>query len=1075
MQNRASSESESLLLIRAAAGSGKTHRLTGEYLRLLFSAENRYRNILAVTFTNKATDEMKTRIIDELFKLSGEEQSDYLKSLMSRFNLSEVAVRQRAKEILEHILHDYSSFSISTIDKFFQQTMRAFTREMGLNGGYKIELDTGAVLTQIVDLMISELDLPENKELTGWILDFMKSQIKEGKTWNVRESIVKLSRQLFNEQYKLLPKENRNSIDNKEKLKTYRQMLIQIVGSWEREVKQTAGRALELMKRFDLEVADFKHGRNSGFLTFEKLARGNFDEPSNRFFTRVDNLEDWSNKTSAKRYEIEQAYQSGLNDCVKSIIDLFSNNLYYNSAKSILHNFYTLGILSDVKKRLQQYQKENNTLFLSDTTELLNKIIADSNSPFIYEKTGTRIHHYMIDEFQDTSSLQWQNFRPLLDESLANGNFNLVVGDVKQSIYRWRNSDWRLLDSQISYDFESHSITEDVLDTNWRSDGNIVRFNNQFFKTASKLLQGNFNIESGTEPDSEQRITNAYRHVFQLLPPSKEDTAGHIKISFLDNTDNENDWKTQALTQLPAELENLQKQGYTLKDIAILVRKNTEAVEIAEFLLDYKKSHPDSGYRYDIISNEALVIGNAQSVKAAIALLRYFQNQKDETCRLMAVYEYYRFMAGFTPEKAIAVFFDEQKKDFPDELKKVLEHISSLPFYEMIETFFSMSNHAIGKNEYVYVQAFLDIVLKFSTESSANTNDFLTWWDERGSRKTLFSPDNQDAIRLMTVHKSKGLGFKVVLMPFLKWDIDHAATNAPVLWCNPVAEPFNFLGAVPLIYRKSLEKTIFKNEYLEEKLYTYIDNLNLLYVAFTRAKNCIIGFAPKPGKANLKDIAGLLWSTFQLDSGDEQNTALFEYVTTDDHEAVFEWGRPTEIAVEKEKPRQNQFYPDQWKSIPFDDRLSMRLHSDGFFSTDGSRAFGKLMHEIISNIEAADDIETAVEQRYISGELTADEKYEVAASLKTVLSMPDIQEWYSGKYQVLNETQVLIPTSTFSRPDRVMIADNEVIVVDYKFGDLEEKRHKRQVERYVRHIKEMGYSHVKGYVFYVNKGVKYEI
>ena len=1083
MQNRGSSENEGLLLIKAAAGSGKTHRLTGEYLRLLFSGENRYSHILAVTFTNKATDEMKTRIIDELYNLSEGGKSDYLEDLMSRFALSETVARQRAKSILENILHDYSSFSISTIDKFFQQTMRAFTREMGLSGGYKLELDTNFILSQIIDLMISELDRRENKELAGWILDFMKSQIEDGKTWSIKESIAKLSIQLFIEKYKLLSREGGNGIDDKEKLKEYRQVLIKIVKAWENEVKAVAVRALEIMKRFGLAATDFKFGPNSTFRTFEKLANGDFSEPSGRFVNRADNLEDWSTKTSPILAEIEQAYFAGLNECVKSVIDSFNNNLQYNSAKSILQNFYTLGILSDVKKRLRLFQKENNTLFLSDTTELLNKIIADSDSPFVYEKTGTRIHNYMIDEFQDTSSLQWLNFRPLVGESLSNGNFNLVVGDVKQSIYRWRNSDWGLLENQISRDFGDDNIVEDVLDTNWRSDANIVKFNNQFFRTASRLLQGYFNSELKSDSDDSHKIMDAYRHVYQLIPDNKNESGGHVKISFLDTSDPETDWKIEVLEQLPLELENFQKQGFALKDIAILVRKNGEAIEIAEHLLKYKEGNPDSGYRYDIISNEALVIGNAQSVKAAVALLRYFQNRKDETRRLMAVYEYYRFLAGYTAEEAISTFFDNNEKDFPEELKKELEQIASLPFYEMVETFFSMNNHVFPENENVYVQAFLDIVLKFSTESSANTNDFLEWWDEKGSRKTLFSPDNQDAIRLMTVHKSKGLGFKVVIVPFLKWNIDHSGNNAPVLWCKPSVEPFDFIDFVPLVYRKMLANTIFKNEYFEEKLFTYIDNLNLLYVAFTRAKNRILGFSPKPrSKANPKnegisisDVSELLWNTLLLADGEDRHVELHEHIRSEENSAVFEFGLPDPVLTKKKSDMTKQFHSGKWNSIPFDDRLKMRLNATGFFSDDGSRAFGTLMHEIISRIDTIPDIPNAVERKYATGELTDLEKSEVIDMLTDILSHPDVADWYSGKYKVLNETQVLLPDSSIARPDRVMIADNEVIVVDYKFGEVEEDKYERQVKYYTRVIREMGYPEVKGFLFYVNKRLKYEV
>lgn len=1075
MLKLASSDSEKLLLIKASAGSGKTHRLTGEYLRLLFSGENQYKHILAVTFTNKATDEMKSRIVKELHTLSTGKESDYLEKLIKEFRISENQIRERAKSILESILHDYSAFSISTIDRFFQQTMRAFTREMGLSGGYKLELDESFILAQIIDLMIFELDKPQNKELAGWILDYMKHQIEDGKSWNIKENIGKLAKQLFNEKYKLLSKEDKSKIEDKKQLSEYRQILLRIIHSWENEMKSIGVRALNLMERFGLNYSDFKHGKNSGFLTFVKIANNDFTEPSARFISRADNPEDWSTAKSEKKTEIESSYYEGLNDCVKQVINLFENNLFYNSAKSILQNYHTLGILNDIRNRLQLYQQENNTLFLSDTTELLNKIISDSDSPFVYEKTGTRIYNYMIDEFQDTSSMQWQNFKPLVNESLGSGQFNLIVGDVKQSIYRWRNSDWGLLETQISKDLNGNNIRNEVLDTNWRSDSNIVSFNNSVFSVATELLQNDFNASAESEGNPDRRIANAYQHVYQLVPSKNKSDKGYVKISFLDASDKENNWKSQALQQLPSEIERLQDQGFALKDIAILVRKNDEAIEVAETLLKYKEENLHSRYRYDIISNEALVIGNAQSIKAAVALLRHFQNPKDDTRRMLAVYEYYRFHRRVLPETAISNYFDSEIKDFPEEIKTELNRISSLPFYEMIEAFFAMSADALNEKENAYVQAFLDIILKFSTEASSNTNDFLDWWDEKGVKKTLFSPDDQDAIRLITIHKSKGLGFGAVILPFLNWDIDHTGNMGPILWCNPETEPFNSLGVLPIQYKSSLENTIFKKDYLKEKLYTYIDNLNLLYVAFTRAKNRIIAFAPKPVKESVNNVSSLLWQTLKSTQTNEEQLSFGNYLTEDENSAIFELGRSAPLDCKTEKALPMKLDSGKWHSIPFNDRLKLRLNSIGFFSDDGSRAYGTLMHEIISSIQTLDDLEDAIEAKYISGEIDTNKKAEITALLTRILSAPEVSEWYSGKYHVINETQVLHPSFGFSRPDRVMIGNDEVIVVDYKFGETEEEKYNRQVQHYVKIIKEMGYNNVNGFVFYVKNGKVQEV
>ena len=1085
MSNHESSENKHLHVIKASAGSGKTHRLTGEYLHLLFSAPNNHRHILAVTFTNKATDEMKSRIVEELHHLASGDDSSYLTGLMEDFSMRREDVRTKAKVILETILHDYSSFSISTIDRFFQQTMRSFARETGLAGGYNIELDETSLLTETIDLMLSELDKPENKMLSEWLLRFMQNNIEEGKSWKIEQQVLDLARELFNETYKSFTDEEQSGLQDKKQLEAYKQMLIRIKKSYENEVKSVGVRAMTIMQQYGLSYDDFKHKRNSGFLLFSKLAGGTVDKPSNRLIALVDNIDVWCSDKE-KENAIRSAYADGLNDCVRRIIYLSDNDREYQTAKHLLRNFYTLGILNDIKQRLRKLQQENNTLFLSDTTELLNDIIAGTDTPFIYEKTGTRVHHYMIDEFQDTSRMQWENFRPLIGESLASGNLNLIVGDVKQSIYRFRNSDWRLLEQQVKEDFQVENIQEHVLDTNWRSDAHIVEFNNTFFTKAAVNLENDFNASTGNrqyaneadenDSGSDHQITNAYADLYQQVPPKKEESGGQVRITFLKD-DKENDWKAEVLERLPHEIEVLQDQGFALKDIAIVVRWNHEAVRVAETLLSYREQHPDLPYRYDIISNEALLVRSAQSVKAIIALMRHFRNPNDEVCRMMAIYEFYRFQRRISPDESLRLYREELHGDFPDEIKRHLNEMVSMPFYEMAEYFFTFTADVLETKENAYVQAFLDIVLQFKDNATADLNDFLEWWDEKGHRKALFSPEGQDAIRLITIHKSKGLGFGAVIMPFANWGLDHNTSHNDIIWCKPGVAPFNALGVAPLKYGKGLEDTIFRNSYLEEKRFTYIDNLNLLYVAFTRTKHRLIAYAPIPRKPEtITDVADLLWRSMSASPGSTREyIPLNEYFNEGDTESVFEYGRPTALQISASKPVTDSYKKGRWRSVPFDDRLKLRFNSIGYFSDDGSRDYGRMMHDIISNVKTLADIPRAVEQKISAGELGEKDRNRIIRRLEEILSQPQVWDWYSGKYTVLNETQLLHPVTGFSRPDRVMIGDNEVIVVDYKFGEAEESKYIRQVQRYVKSIQEMGFQNVKGFVFYVKSGKVVEV
>ena len=1075
-----------LHVYKASAGSGKTHQLTGEYIRLLFSAPHNYRHILAVTFTNKATDEMKSRIVKELNNLAVGNESGYLQQLKNEFNLSASAIRIQGRGILQNILHNYSTFSISTIDGFFQRTMRAFTREMGITGGYKVEVDNQSFLPEIVDLMLNELDQDGNDDLIEWLLAFMKDRIEDNKTWKINDEIVKLASNLFDERFITLSTPVQDQIKDKEVLKKYKQKLYAIIRSYENELKEIGKCAQGIIGKYNLDFTDFSGGSRSQFKRFDLWAKGEVPDLTPTFLKYPNDVSCWyAKKTSADIIaSIEGAYSDGLNDCVIQILSMYEHSTHYVTAKEILRLFNTLGILSDVNSRLQAYRRETNMLFLSDTTELLNKIIADSESPFVYEKIGTRLNHFMIDEFQDTSTMQWNNFRPLLQESLASGNYNLIVGDVKQSIYRWRNSDWRLLEEQIVKDFSAPNIQQHALETNWRSDGNIIRFNNQFFEQGAKVMQREF-IGSDEEIQESAyfstKIEDAYSQVYQHIAPHKNPHEGMVSINFIDQ-DEVDSWQEESMEQLPKTLENLQKEGFRLKDIAILVRTKREAVAVSERLLQYKDEHPNTGYNYDFISNEALLLNNSACVKTAVAMLQYINSPLEKTVQVRAIYEYYRFTTKMSASEIFDNYVQQNSDEFPDELKLKLASILALPLYELAEALFDLLKASTAPTDTVYIQAFLDLINDYSARKTADLDGFLMWWNEVKDKKSLFSPDNQDAIDLMTIHKSKGLQFGVVILPFANWAFEPRAMRN-ILWCKPEEEPFNDLGVVPVLYSDRLAFTIFKQDYLEEKLYSYIDNLNLLYVSFTRPKHRLIITAPKPKEPkskkvdSIKNVADLLWKSATTTMFDSEKSEKEEQVFVEDNfdkeTSQFSYGKTSPIKKEVKEHKDNKAILEEeathnkWQSTPFRNRLKMRLSGIGYFSDDGTRDFGTLMHEIVSEILTLKDLDSALEKRVLSGELTAQEKQHLYQLLFESLSLTEVQDWYSGNYHVLNEQQVLHPSMNFIRPDRVMIKDDEVIVVDYKFGESIESKYVKQVQRYMKSIRDMGYANVQGYLFYV--------
>ncbi|NDV80156.1 exodeoxyribonuclease V subunit beta [Dysgonomonas sp. 511] len=1073
-----SDNQQNLHVYKASAGSGKTHRLTEEYLHLLYSSPFAYRHILAVTFTNKATDEMKSRIISELANLAANNKSDYIVSLSHKYKKNEEQIRQQAREVLVHILHDYSAFSVSTIDKFFQQTMRAFTREIGLGGGYNVELDTNKVLGEAIDSLLFDLERSDNKLLLDWLLRFSEEKVENGETWNIRNDIQSLSSEIFKESYKAYSNQVQENIADKQLMADYKGMLFAIIRTFESRSQQIGEKALNIMQRYGLTTEDFKGGSRSPFASFLKWANGAIAEPSNTFRTLADDTANWyTQKTSADvRSKIDDIYPE-LNNCVCDIIAHYDDSQTYQTAYEINRYFFTLGILADVDKKIRELAAENNTMLISDTTELLNRIIDGNESPFIYEKVGLRVNNYMIDEFQDTSGMQWQNFLPLVRDSLGGGNRNFIVGDVKQSIYRWRNSDWKLLDEQLDADFTTEGINHETLDTNWRSAYNVIAFNNSIFTQGAKLLQETYNhsLEGAGDPRLHPflgRITRAYGELTQAIPDSRRDNEGHVHVQFVESTD-EQTWQEYALEQLPKQIEGLQDRGYLLKDIAILVRTKREGADVANCLLEYKSANPDSGYRYDIISDEALFVGNSKSIKLIIALLRYLHNPLDTSLKALAVYEYFKYSNRMNAEEALEKYFSANN-ELPADVAAELERIRELPLYEMTEDIFRLFHDAMEENEQIYIQSFLDMVLDFTVRYSSDLDSFLKWWKDTGANKTIFTPDGQDAIRIMTIHKSKGLGFNVVLIPFCNWEIDHKLTT--ILWCHPKVAPFDRLHLVPVKYSQKLKNTIFSYEYFDEKLHAFIDNINILYVAFTRAKNELIVYAPRPKKIEVGNIASLLWASMNSTIQEEDEKPyidLSKYL--DDEEGIFSIGEGYHPAKKEKESAVNEISIDSISSIQYDKRVKLRLKNKYFFSDTGKRDYGTLMHEIVSHVETLQDVEAAIEEYRASGDIVEEQKEEIMSLLAGYLSDPVVMPWYSGEYRVLNEVQILQHKGTFSRPDRVMIKDGEVIVIDYKFGEKENRKYNRQVKYYMDQIRKMGYTDIKGYVCYITLGKVIEV
>lgn len=1088
-----------LHIYRASAGSGKTYTLTFEYIKLLLGYRNEqgmlclfpkgrdmHRHILAVTFTNKATEEMKRRIIAELNVLAHEpERSAYLRDLTREFACDAEAVSRIAGETLFRLLHDFSFFNISTIDKFFQQALRAFTRDLGLPGGFNVELDDKMVIAEAIDRLFSDLDDPSQKTLLEWLISYTSDQVEEGKSWNINRSsgesdIFKLAKELSKETYKQYRSLLLEVVSDKSVLLDYQRSMRKIIQEFVGELCAIGKEAMELIRNAGLSVEDFKYGTSSApsyFRKMEQLTQPKFDPPSARFRKAVDNEREWYKDDSPKRAELQAAYPA-LNTLAVRLCELLDGERYRMFATAVATGefLYVLGILIDIDKRIEEYQVEHNTFLLSETSGILNQIINESDAPFIYEKLGTQIDHFMIDEFQDTSSLQWRNFSPLVSESLSHGRDNLIVGDAKQSIYRFRNSDWQLLSRGLGRQFPPEQRRDFDMEVNWRSARNIVGFNNAFFqqsvlRTAAQL-QAEIDAAGNRACDDYPKLfLDAYKDVCQRVSPKENLPGGHVVVRMWE-PERTTDFREEALERIPDTVRALQDRGYEARDIVFLVRKNEEGADIIDLLLKLKAENDDPRYNFDVISNESLLLCHAPVVKMAIGVLHYMQSPDSEINRFQAFYDYATALSPDAESNVVSRYFKD-RETAEEMLREIARQVYDKPLFEMCEQIFTCFSDKSDRTETAYIQAFQDCVLDYTRNHSAGLLSFLEWWELKKEKLSVNTPDGQNAIRVMTIHKSKGLEFRAVVIPFCDWSLD--SSRAPLIWCSPQVEPFDRLPVVPLKYGSRLGNTYYAREYYREKVNQYIDSLNVAYVAFTRAREELVVFAPLPKKEReIKTIGSLLsvclsepalplpegmrsvGMPVRLDTGDTDNEIKYE--------AGAEW-YPVSEAEPVSEPA---LYIPEYVSIDPADRLHLRLQGKGAFQESRDRIYGTWMHRILSEIRYGEDIDAVVERYRFAGELSAEEAERVTQLLRRWISDERTCRWFAADATVLNESEILLPEGSFYRPDRVVIhPDRTVEIVDYKFGTVERKSYLRQIGNYVNLVRSMGYDNVSGYLWYI--------
>jgi ATP-dependent exoDNAse (exonuclease V) beta subunit len=655
---------------------------------------------------------------------------------------------------------------------------------------------------------------------------------------------------------------------------------------------------------------------------------------------------------------------------------------------------------------------------------------------------------------------------------MAQGFDNLVVGDIKQSIYRWRNSDWRTL-RDLKKKIDNERYIDKPLKINWRSCQNIVSFNNALFSIIPPQLDKEL-----SDYTPETSFTELFSEAYQEMPEEKDKNKnrdnGYVRIEFLDNTDEEL-WEDRALSQLPAIIESVQDKGYNASDIGILVRNNREGAQVLKEIIEYSIKCPvekKNRYNYNIVSNESLLLVNSPAINFIIAVLMVLDNPEDMVGRALMLRFY--LLATDRDDAENVPLFSESLIEysagfFPPGYQDFLSNVRYLPLWNITEKtidFFLLGNYS---HNVAYLNSFQDIIIHFTAAGTPGILSFLEWWESEGNKKSILLPGQKDSIRVLTIHKSKGLEFGVVILPLLSWNMDHKPFHSNILWTRPGSAPFNKLGIVPIRYKKDLSDTIFARHYFEERYSAYLDNVNLLYVALTRAKYAIFGFAPDKPKANNR-LASIIREALNFNEKIPGKPDPFLYNYFDKENKLFEFGvLPDGI---KEKKSGTTLRINDYRVSENTGSLKLKLHWENYFTTNSSEAraminYGKLMHEIFEEILTDENVDAAVRRKVLEGKIPENEESYIREKIIALISSPGIKEWFEKGNEVLNEATILMPGSSTKRPDRIILRDGRTIIIDFKFGN-ENPQYLNQIRHYRKILTDMGYTGVEAFLWYVD-------
>jgi len=1035
-------------VFNASAGSGKTFNLVKSYLKLLFKTENifGFRNILAMTFTNKAVGEMKERILKKLKDFSEETVLDgndaMFNALCLELSLQPEYVNKKAKTLLSTIMHNYAAFDISTIDGFNHRLIRTFAYDLKLPINFEVELDTEALLNEAVDSLIAKAGT--DKKLTKILIDFAIEKADDDKSWDISNDLNKIAKKLTNENDIPHLKEalKDKTLDDFESLKS---SLKSKISKIEKESKKIAQEAFALIEENNIPKNHFSYTDLPNH--FQKLLTLNIKDL--KFEGRLaNNLEEEKYFGSKATSETKNSILS----IIESLKYLFFKSQKvteeYLFLKAIYKNVTPLSVLNAINTELQLIKDNENKLLISEFNTLISNQLKDQPTPFIYERIGEKFRHYFIDEFQDTSEMQWNNLIPLIENSLTAENLKgekgstMIVGDAKQAIYRWRGGKAEQF-IDLTEDKNPFPVNKKLieLEENYRSHKNIVNFNNSFFKYISNTSFRN------------EHYANLYKKANQN-PTIKEE--GYVSFQFLDLKESEDDKETLYAKETYDTLKKCLDNGYDLKDICVLVRKKKEGIAVANYL---------SENDIKIMSSETMLIDNSESVQLINNILRLLVNPNNFEVRINVLH----YLASTFNVEDKHTFFNQNLKlnidTFFGSFKQFgidfnTTEIAQLSLYDSVEDIARQFN--LLQTSDAFVQFYLDLVLEFSQKHITGISGFLDYYDNKKDSLSIVSPNNQNAVQIMTIHKSKGLEFPVVIFPFA--DLDIYREIDPQEWFPIDKTLFNGFSKTLINFNSDVENfgEIGQDIYTKHKAEQELDNINLLYVALTRPVEQLHVISKTDNNLNELNSYSKLFQSYL------QTEQLWS-----DNQTFYEFGNSKREIIPVEKSLETSSNKNIISVNKKEHNIKIITKSGYLWDTNQQHAIekGNIIHDIMSKIYTKDDIDFAINLALDNGLINDDQVESITKNINDIVNQKYLKEFFTDQYTIYNERDILTRTGQMIRPDRLAIKDNQATIIDYKTG-LPNPKYEQQLEIYATHLKEMGYQISNKILVFINENIQ---